>query len=124
MLWIRVRNMCPELAARRQRECPLIAESRTGAALKGWRTGQAVSWRQDPRISRQAHPPCKSSESVWSFGLAWVSVFAMARRDLAQSTGIAAPIPTLSSPDRMSSSGPSGPVRFRLDKRAWPVLGG
>jgi len=41
--------------------------------------------------------------------VAWVSVFALARRDRAQSAGIAAPIPTLASPNRMSSSGPSGP---------------
>ena len=47
--------------------------------------------KTDPRIKRQAHPPCKSSECVRSFGLAWVSVFAVVRRDLAQSTGVAAP---------------------------------
>jgi hypothetical protein len=76
-----------------------------------------VPWRQDPRTSRQAHPPCKSSESVRSPGPAWVSVFAVVRRDLAQSAG-AAPIPTLASPNRMSSS---GPLTVQLEALCWAV---
>ena len=82
----------------------------------------------NPRIKRRAHLCRESSESVRSFGLAWVFALAALHRDPAPSGGIAArvaaSVPMVTSPDRIGSSGRGSPDQFKLDQRVRSVCPG
>jgi hypothetical protein len=82
----------------------------------------------NPRIKRQAHPCRESSNSVRSFGLAWVFAFAAVHRDPAPSDGVAARVAAyvslVAGPNRISSSGRRSSESFKLDQHPWPVLPG
>ena len=65
---------------------PLTGQ-RTYAA---WANVERLTWRQDPRIKRQAQPCCKSSKLVRSFGLACPFGLRSVRRSPMPCDGVAA----------------------------------
>ena len=82
----------------------------------------------NPRIKGRAHPCRESSQSVRSFGLAWVFALAAVYRDPAPSGGIAArvaaSVPMAARPDRICSPGRGSPGHFKLDQRVRSVCPG